>query len=197
MNIEERAKKYPQYFKSVKRLKYIDVYRVLALFEVTDNEIGHAIKKLMAPGKRGSKDKIMDIKEAIDSLERHLEMIKEDQESESIPIAESIRNVISPPCPPPFAKSGLPEIIKKDQEAEDLRLSRMSAISQIGFVWVSNSGPVSPDGSCFSYAGMNKGELEEIINSSMKVELNFRSNTIATPGIIATFIPNDEYNNKS
>lgn len=68
MNIEERAKKYPQYFKSVKRLKYIDVYRVLALFEVTDNEIGHAIKKLMAPGKRGSKDKIMDIKEAIDSL---------------------------------------------------------------------------------------------------------------------------------
>lgn len=70
--------KHSHYFKDVSKLKKIDVYRVLELFEVTDNAIGHVIKKLLCAGKRGAKDKQQDVKEAIDSLNRWLEMREED-----------------------------------------------------------------------------------------------------------------------
>lgn len=67
------------YFKSVKGLEYIDVYRVLQLFEVTDPAIAHALKKLLVPGKRGAgKDLDKDVKEAIDSLKRWQEIRAED-----------------------------------------------------------------------------------------------------------------------
>ena len=52
----------------------IDVYRVLQLFDVTDPCIQHAIKKLLAAGKRGAKDVAKDIAEAIESLERWQEL---------------------------------------------------------------------------------------------------------------------------
>lgn len=53
---------------------HIDVYRVLNIFEVHDHAIGHAVKKLLCAGKRGSKDKRQDIQEAINALERWKEM---------------------------------------------------------------------------------------------------------------------------
>ncbi len=62
------------YFKSVKGLAYIDVYMVCQLFGVTDQAIGHAVKKLLCMGKRGGKDDAKDLKEAIDSLVRAQEM---------------------------------------------------------------------------------------------------------------------------
>jgi len=47
----------------------IDVYRVLAAYDVTDSEIAHAVKKLLAPGQRGVKEEHQDIEEAIQSLQ--------------------------------------------------------------------------------------------------------------------------------
>lgn len=69
------------YFKDVSNLKVIDVYRVLALFNVTDQVIGHAIKKLLVAGGRGAgKDIAQDIQEAKESLIRWQEMCKENEQ---------------------------------------------------------------------------------------------------------------------
>ena len=65
---------YPHYFKDVKNLDTIDVYRVLTLFGVIDPCIQHAVKKLLCAGDRGAKDYTKDVKEAIVSLTRCLEM---------------------------------------------------------------------------------------------------------------------------
>jgi len=67
------------YKKDVSKLEMIDVYRVLDLWQVNDHAIGHAIKKLLNAGQRGSKDMQQDIQEAIDSLTRWQEMQKEDE----------------------------------------------------------------------------------------------------------------------
>lgn len=72
-------KKYNHYFKNVKHLDHIDVYRVLDLFEVVDPCIQHAIKKLLCAGMRGAKNQPQDIQEAIDSLIRYQDMRKEDK----------------------------------------------------------------------------------------------------------------------
>ena len=76
------SRKHNHYFKNVAHLQEIDVYRVLDLFEVTDQALGHAIKKLLCAGKRGAgKDHRKDIQEAIDTLQRRLEMQDEDERS--------------------------------------------------------------------------------------------------------------------
>lgn len=68
------------YFKDVSKLEYVDVYRVLQLFNVTDPCIQHAIKKLLVAGGRGAgKDISRDIQEAVDSLVRWNEMRQEEQ----------------------------------------------------------------------------------------------------------------------
>lgn len=57
----------------------IDLYRLAALFEIKRDPIVHAVKKLIFAGKRGAKDELKDYQEAIDSIQRCIEMIKEDQ----------------------------------------------------------------------------------------------------------------------
>ena len=52
----------------------IDVYDILVAFEVFNPAIAHAVKKMLMPGQRGSKDFIQDIEEAIQSLERAKEI---------------------------------------------------------------------------------------------------------------------------
>lgn len=69
---------YSHYQKSVEHLKWIDVYRVLVLFGVTNPCLQHAIKKLLCAGQRGVKDQKQDVQEAIASLVRYLEMQTED-----------------------------------------------------------------------------------------------------------------------
>jgi hypothetical protein len=54
------------------------VYRVLELFGVTNPCLQHAIKKLLCAGFRGVKDSEKDVREAIDSLNRYLQMKAED-----------------------------------------------------------------------------------------------------------------------
>ena len=68
------------YFKDVSNLKFIDVYRVLLLFAVTDPCLQHAVKKLLCAGNRGIKDELKDVQEAISSLTRYLEIKTEDSE---------------------------------------------------------------------------------------------------------------------
>ena len=53
----------------------VDVYRVLVAFGDIPPEIQHAIKKLLAGGKRGHKDEGLDYLEAIQSIEAHLNRI--------------------------------------------------------------------------------------------------------------------------
>lgn len=58
-------RKHNHYFKSVEGLTHVDVYRVLALFNVTDPCLQHAVKKLLVAGGRGGgKDISRDIQEA-------------------------------------------------------------------------------------------------------------------------------------
>lgn len=76
------AEKYPHYHKNVEGLKTIDYYRLCELFEITDQAVGHALKKLLAAGQRGAKDQRKDIEEAIVSLQRKLEMMDEDRKIE-------------------------------------------------------------------------------------------------------------------
>lgn len=67
------------YFKDVSHLSEIDVYRVIDLFNVTDPCLQHALKKILVPGGRGAgKGNEKDVREAIDSLNRFLQMRAED-----------------------------------------------------------------------------------------------------------------------
>ena len=66
--------KYGHYFKDVSHLKKIDVYRVIDLWEITDPALQHALKKVLAAGKRGAKNQMQDVAEAIDSLVRFQDM---------------------------------------------------------------------------------------------------------------------------
>ena len=81
--------KHKHYYKDVIKYDTVDVYRVLELFEVTDHTLGHAIKKLLRAGGRGTKSQSQDIQEAIDTLKRNLEMITEDEVS--MPLALEVR----------------------------------------------------------------------------------------------------------
>jgi RecG-like helicase len=55
----------------------VDVYRVLYAFPSGCPDIDHAIKKLLAPGKRGAKDELQDLKEAIQSIEARISYLNE------------------------------------------------------------------------------------------------------------------------
>lgn len=82
---------YQHYFKDVSHLNKIDVYRVIDLFDVQGEPVRHAVKKLLCAGDRGHKDRRTDIQQAIDSLNRQLEMMDED---EKIVVCGVKRNVI-------------------------------------------------------------------------------------------------------
>jgi hypothetical protein len=83
---------FPHYFKELPAgTTHVDIYMVLALFDVTDQAIGHAVKKLMCPGQRGDKSKMQDLEEAVKTLKRGLdvmkviEALKESQQNHSLP----------------------------------------------------------------------------------------------------------------
>lgn len=68
------SRKHAHYYKDVSKLKAVDVYMVCKLFGVNDAAISHAVKKLLCSGQRGYKDAEKDIREAIDTLERYIEI---------------------------------------------------------------------------------------------------------------------------
>lgn len=91
--------KHNHYYKKVP-YDYIDVYRVLELFNVESPSIQHAIKKLLVAGERGHKNLDKDIQEAIDSLVRWQEMRKEDKIFE-------IKNKFEPTCTYSISKESI------------------------------------------------------------------------------------------
>lgn len=76
--ILKAAQKHSHYRRDVRHLDTIDVYRVLDLYGVTQPAIQHAVKKLLCAGQRGAKDCERDLREAIDSIERAMQMAVED-----------------------------------------------------------------------------------------------------------------------
>ena len=72
------AEKFPQYHKDVSHLKTVDVYRLIRLWEISDPELQHALKKILAAGQRGAKSAAQDVQEAIDSLVRWQQIQDED-----------------------------------------------------------------------------------------------------------------------
>ena len=81
--------KYGHYFKDVSHLKKIDVYRVIDLWEITDPALQHALKKILAAGKRGAKNQMQDVAEAIDSLVRFQDMQTENNSIRAARMAET------------------------------------------------------------------------------------------------------------
>lgn len=66
------------YYRDIRHLDKIDIYRFCELFGVT-GPLEHALKKIACAGVRGSKDYEKDLNEAIKSILRALEMLKEDE----------------------------------------------------------------------------------------------------------------------
>ena len=66
------------YIVDISKYNKLDIYRILKLYEVSDPCLQHAIKKLLCAGKRGSKNFLQDVNEAMQSLQRFLEMQGED-----------------------------------------------------------------------------------------------------------------------
>lgn len=67
---EEKPNKYKRKVPSTK----IDVYDILKAFNVVNPATQHAIKKLLCAGDRGYKDKVQDLKEALESISRAIEL---------------------------------------------------------------------------------------------------------------------------
>lgn len=63
-----------KYQREIKPGVWVDVYDVLKAFDITCPAMAHAVKKCLAPGKRGVKDSLQDKREAITSIERSIEM---------------------------------------------------------------------------------------------------------------------------
>ena len=66
------------YIVDISKYNKLDIYRILKLYEVSDPCLQHAIKKLLCAGKRGAKNFLQDVSEAMQSLQRFLEMQGED-----------------------------------------------------------------------------------------------------------------------
>ena len=56
---------------------WVDVYDVIAAFEVTDGGFQHALKKILACGKRGHKSEEEDRQDIIDSIQRSNEIYQQ------------------------------------------------------------------------------------------------------------------------
>ena len=69
--------KHSHYHKDVSSYDTIDIYVICDLY-VKDNSgcIQHAVKKLLCCGERGVKDNVKDLQEAIDTIQRKIEMLQ-------------------------------------------------------------------------------------------------------------------------
>ena len=79
MDKEDKQQKHQHYKKDVRHIDYIDVYRIIDLYELHDPCFQHALKKILVPGARGHKDLTKDINDIIDTMQRKLEMMAENE----------------------------------------------------------------------------------------------------------------------
>lgn len=63
-----------KYKREIKPGVWVDVYDVLSAFEVTCPALQHLIKKALAPGKRGHKEKSEDLNDIVASANRAVEL---------------------------------------------------------------------------------------------------------------------------
>ena len=77
-SVEEKA--HNKYKRKVPRTE-IDVYDILKAFNVVNPATQHAIKKLLCAGDRGYKDKVQDLKEALASISRAIELESDNVEA--------------------------------------------------------------------------------------------------------------------
>ena len=63
-----------KYDREIKPNVFVDVYDVLHAFKVVNPAAQHAIKKLLCSGSRGHKTKEQDLKEALDSIKRAIDL---------------------------------------------------------------------------------------------------------------------------
>lgn len=63
-----------KYMRQIKPNVWIDVYDVLSAFEVIDPCLQHLLKKALAAGRRGHKDRLEDLKDIEASIKRAIEM---------------------------------------------------------------------------------------------------------------------------
>ncbi len=68
--------------------EFVDVYRILDMFNVSDPGAQQAIKKILFAGSRGHKSFLDDMKEAIQAIQRSIDMYVEDQSFVRIDIVE-------------------------------------------------------------------------------------------------------------
>ena len=61
-----------KYKREIKPGVFIDVYDVIDCYEVTSGALQHALKKILAAGKRGHKDYEQDLIDILASVERAL-----------------------------------------------------------------------------------------------------------------------------
>lgn len=72
------VRKHSHYFRPC-GYEYIDVYRVIELFNVTDSCLQHIIKKALCAGLRGHKDLRRDKQDIFDTSKRMIEMLDESE----------------------------------------------------------------------------------------------------------------------
>lgn len=60
----------------------VDVYRIIKLFNVTDPGLQQALKKVLFAGQRGYKDQVRDMEEAIQAIQRSIDMLAEESNIE-------------------------------------------------------------------------------------------------------------------
>lgn len=93
------TRKHSHYHKDVGHLLTMDVYRLCERFEINDpsGATQHAIKKLVCAGQRGSKGLLQDLQEAVDTINRRIEMIYEDKARDALlSTAFGQQNMIDP-----------------------------------------------------------------------------------------------------
>lgn len=83
---QEKAVSHGHYFKDVSRLKKLDVYRLIEIYEVSCPVAQHVVKKALAAGKRGAKDPARDMRDIRDSAQRWLDMREEDAAHQAEPV---------------------------------------------------------------------------------------------------------------
>jgi len=76
----------------------IDPYRIAAIYELKDNSLFQAFKKILVAGQRGAKDAEKDVDEAIDALKRWKEMREEDRNLNAENSNEKPQYIASSPC---------------------------------------------------------------------------------------------------
>ena len=63
-----------KYFIDVRDQEKIDIYYILTAYGVTNPAVFHAVKKCLMAGRRGYKNKTQDLREAVEALQRGIEL---------------------------------------------------------------------------------------------------------------------------